>query len=342
MSSNIISVDPNDISLVSNQNYSGGIINATSPALSWSFSPIFSLIICITTIISNGTLLLLFAKDRNLRTPFTIYLIILLSANVLNTFIDNPLDIFRSLHEDWPLGYGWCSLSIYLEYFVAGGILYTHALISLNRTWALVFPISYRKNHSKKLALMACLTVWTFIHILLLPMYLNDALYYRSSGGECYLNSAAQPKWAVAIQFLIFCVPEVVILLIYVLILCKRKQKRVVAAAVAMIVFSDTHETRQRSRINNGRATNKEMAKVGTIYCAYPLIALSLLTASVIICWTPRILLETVATLTEVSDHDALFEVFDVIFVLQPIMDAIVFGISIPELRTAIIAIFRK
>lgn len=40
---------------------------------------------------------------KRTRTLFAIYFITLLNANLLNTFIDNPLDICGSLNEDWPL-----------------------------------------------------------------------------------------------------------------------------------------------------------------------------------------------------------------------------------------------
>ena len=157
-------ISSND-SLLSNTNVT------TDPALlQWNALSAFTLVLLITGTLGNGGLLLLFLKDRTLRTPFNVYLINLLTANFVCVVFLYPMDLMTNLHSShWLLGNRACSLYIYTTYVIEAGIFHSHALIAVNRTWALVHPLSYRNVHSGRTAIFLCLGMWSYLNISMTP-----------------------------------------------------------------------------------------------------------------------------------------------------------------------------
>ena len=107
----------------------------------------------------------------------------------------------------------WFFISFF-NFFLQAGISGGHILIAVNRTWAVLHPISYRSIHSKRVAVLLCAGMWCYIHVVLLPGIIRDALYFRMdmASNSCYLDSAAQRSWAIAVQVVIFNNPQLIML----------------------------------------------------------------------------------------------------------------------------------
>lgn len=71
----------------------------------WGFFPIFGLVITILSLVFNGTTLIVFVKDKRLRSQiFSIYPIILLSNNVVYAVMENPLAVRHFLYPTEKMG----------------------------------------------------------------------------------------------------------------------------------------------------------------------------------------------------------------------------------------------
>ncbi|GAV00777.1 hypothetical protein RvY_11578 [Ramazzottius varieornatus] len=196
----------------------------------WGYASVLSLVIMIAGFITNSSALLVFIKNSNtLITPFNVYLINLLLANLSNLIVFYPLDIFHQVNgNNWRLGTHVCTLYLY-GFFVLNAFMgNSHLLIIFNRLWAVTFPISYRNTHSRSLAIKICVGMWIYLHACLLPGVILDALYYRPplETDGCQFNVAAQFDWGESTQLLNFHVPLMLIALNYIFIVYKTMRRR--------------------------------------------------------------------------------------------------------------------
>lgn len=177
----------------------------------WTVMPIFSIITFILGLIGNGIVLLLFAVDATLRTPFNCYLISLLIANLCLVIMQYSMDIVSNLYQQqWFLGDAACTVYLYAEYVIQGAMFNSHQLIALNRVWAAVHPLSYRSVHSMRIATLLCILNWVYVHAVVVPGWAADALYYRLpvKDNGCQLNAAAWPVWGLVNQLLTYDLPQ--------------------------------------------------------------------------------------------------------------------------------------
>ena len=293
-------------------------VNTTtaSAILHWTALSAFTLVTFITGTLGNGCLLLLFLKERILRTPFNVYLINLLIANFICVIILYPMDLMANLHSSqWLLGDRACTLANYSTYVVAAGMFHSHMLIAVNRTWALVHPLSYRSIHSTRAAIFLCVTMWIYLHFTVAPEIIMDALYYRLPADMfgCKANTAVEPirTYDRVSQMLFYNLPHAVMVITF-LIICgvnlsagnKARRINVVAphyfsrgrTKTRTVTTNPRGAVPERSVMNSKerpvRRVRHEVAQKNVTTTPYRrplrgLPLLTLLTISVQICWTP-------------------------------------------------------
>ena len=79
----------------------------------WNLLPVASLVVFVVSLLGNMMLLLIFVKDSSLRTPFNVYIINLLIANLACILVQYPMDIITNLFNAWLLGNTACTLYLY-------------------------------------------------------------------------------------------------------------------------------------------------------------------------------------------------------------------------------------
>lgn len=82
----------------------------------WTYLPCLFTFATILSILFNGSLMLVFITDRDLRTPFNVYMMNLLTANFLCSAVQNPLEIINSIYPTFWLGPQVCTLYQYGAY----------------------------------------------------------------------------------------------------------------------------------------------------------------------------------------------------------------------------------
>ena len=147
----------------------------------WSYLPVFGIIVLIAAFLTNSTLLLTLLRNPQLRTPFTVYIINLLISNTINTLFPQIFDIV-SMVRPWPaLGWGFCEAYLYTSYIVHAAVYNSHFFIALNRIWAVVSPMTYRHYHTKQKAIIVSIALWIYIHMVNLPGFIRDHVYHHST-----------------------------------------------------------------------------------------------------------------------------------------------------------------
>lgn len=165
----------------SSANASGFTGNSTNWVTSGSWSPVAvgMAVIHIIIILTNGTALLLFAIEKELRTSFTIYIINLQCVTFFQFAMNGFFYTAKIYYQKWVYGNAACTLYLYVHWIVSPWQSNCHVLITLNRLWAVAFPVNYRNYHNKKVAIAICTGVGIFSHAYSLPRYVFDRLYYR-------------------------------------------------------------------------------------------------------------------------------------------------------------------
>ena len=187
---------------------------------------IFDHILFWPTVIFNGFLLYVFLAYRRLQTSFTIYIIAVLFYNLINVLIEQISDMFRQSYSTYVLGAVFCTIDLYFSWAIWGMTMHSHVLITLNRLWALFFPLSYRDHHTKKMALLFCLVTFVYVNLWTLPGLVLDGLYYRKplDVEKCHLNGEAQVLWSMIVMFVVYDLPIVIIVFAFPLLYCRQRQ----------------------------------------------------------------------------------------------------------------------
>ena len=327
----------------------------------WTFLPSFSLAVLLLAIITNGTVLYLFFRHRQLRTPFTVYIINLLSANLLTMLIQVPIYLVANLEPYWWIGRTACNLYIY-GFFLQAGMCNSHALISLNRLWAVVRPISYRQRHTKRTAWSISGIMWVYVHVMTFPGFIADILYYRlpEETYGCFLNKNPQPAWAVIHQFVVFNLPVLVIVVTYPVVCYhywhRGNRKRpikvtplevdVQASKGTEIVTLDRapsrgdcltgeKETMSRKRVAVPRELNND-SNVGSPYGrrlkSRGFLVLTFVTFGMLVFWLPSMVFYTVIVFHSV-EWQAFQQAGTVLWFIQSVADPVMFMLALSDLQ---------
>ncbi|XP_055357539.1 high-affinity lysophosphatidic acid receptor-like [Paramacrobiotus metropolitanus] len=251
--------------------------------------------------------------DKALRSSsFNVYIITLFTSNLLYAAVDGPVKILTMAATGWRLGRSFCTLSLYAIYVLAPMTLHTHLLISLNRAWALFWPIGYRNYHTAKTAGAICVIMVFYVHAWQLPGVILDALYYRLSPEKgCWLNRAAIPVYA-ALQNWTQTAPTFFVPLCYPFLLLKYYlRKRKIA---------------ERSAGNNGGLVQVQQPlrkKAGQ-----PFLITTMFTVAFTVCWLPT---PVFYLMTESAPNAyPVFRQFQAAaYSLLPILDPILFCLTI-------------
>lgn len=170
--------------------HTAGNISAILDAV-WPPVLVTQLVLLILLILLNGFLLAMYIFKRNLRTSFSVYIMALLSSNIFYGLTRSSLDVIDGIYGVWWTGERSCDLYLYSNWVIYAFPTHCHILITVNRLWAITYPISYRGRHTQKVAVALCALMAVYIHVVTLPGVILDAAYYRLPVVEngCYINS---------------------------------------------------------------------------------------------------------------------------------------------------------
>lgn len=335
---------------ISSKSLFGSVTNFTTSLRGpvWNFSSSFTLIVCVSSLLLNGSTFLIFLRNRHLRIqPFSVYLMFLLVYNFLLAALQNPLGIIDSLYSSWWLGKGWCIVYRYSGSVITALGMYTHVLVTFSRLWAITYPISYRRVHSRSTAVLLCTCMCTYVHIVYLPEFVPKMPRINPS---TLTNCRAQYNNSVPVQIIMYVGAILIIFLAYPFICYKRTQRKKerthrVTAPAASSKKAVTNELshgagRSEQQISAVTPTTTHPQRLPTKDPgAYGFAVLTLLTSSAIVCWTPATVIFLVNAFTPFKNH-LIFQTVLSIFSVQPVLDPILFAISLGDLRKGFRQVF--
>ncbi|OQV17886.1 hypothetical protein BV898_08017 [Hypsibius exemplaris] len=308
----------------------------------WSYLPGLSLVICIIALASNGLVLWLFIRHEHLRTPFTTYIMNLLVVNLFNEIFQQPLTIISKLRTFSSLGTHFCTAFLYGSYVIHSLVYNSHFLITLNRIWAVAHPVSYRQYHTRKVALRTCLAFWMYIHLVMLPGFIQDAMFYRIPLSQgCNIDKQKQYAWFVTEQLMLYDIPLASLILAYPTIcffVVRRhiRHSRLIQADNGEFGLQHWRATGSRDEGSDVRPPLRPPK--GSPSKAF--VVLTILTLSNIFFLLPLTVGYNLSIFNAYRSYESwqsFNEVFSMLFYAQAVFDPILFTLALADLRLAFI-----
>ena len=324
--------------------------------LTWTTISSFNVFVLTTGLFTNLSVILLFVQNASLRTPFTIYLVNLLVANLMCSVVYYPLQLLNDLYAIWWTGTNVCTVYQYAQWIAQSAMCNAHLMIALNRLWAVTLPVSYRQNHKKSMAVTICVATWVFVHVCLVPGLVLDALYHRlpEDINGCAVNTDANNVYWNIIQFVSYNGPELGVIIAYFAICYKTFQRYRDKVRPSVPVAASG---RQSSAV---RSVKAESATTGTMNhhsndteqpcCSrfmcwrmrkrnteHGFLMLTLMTLAIFICYTPENVYYTVWAIDKesISSVSSLYLPAAVLYEMTAVLDPIWFVLALPDFRQA-------
>ncbi|XP_055336551.1 5-hydroxytryptamine receptor 1A-like [Paramacrobiotus metropolitanus] len=308
-----------------NQTLKDGMNASSAPNVPFAISCLLGT--TVATLATNCGVLAVFLINKSLRTAFNVYIMALLSANIIFAAVDGPLKLLAYPYPDWRLGPAVCTLRIYSVYIIAAMAIHFHLLITLNRVWAMFWPVSYRNSHSTALAWCLCGGTVFYLHVVLLPGILLDAVYYRISVERgCWLDFSRQFAWATFTSWWVFIGPKVFIPICYPFLWRKEMRRRAIIAAgqrFAEMTMTSTPPTPADMTTAPARPQRSRLR---------PFIVLTLFTISIIVCWMPSLMYYQLLNFVSMDKLKTFGKVADILYSLQGLLDPVFVCLSLSKM----------
>ncbi|UJR13451.1 hypothetical protein I4U23_000465 [Adineta vaga] len=128
---------------------------------------LFSL--AIFTILGNLLILYAIRTEKRLRTVSNLFILSLAFADLVVGIFVMPLSAANIITGQWPFSTVLCQMWLSVDYVASTASIFNLVLLSLDRYWAVVYPLRYLQNRSRKQATNFIVIVW-FISSLWAPV----------------------------------------------------------------------------------------------------------------------------------------------------------------------------
>ncbi|OWA50759.1 hypothetical protein BV898_15265 [Hypsibius exemplaris] len=323
---------------VSTQNTSD---NLTSSTAVWGSSASFSLTILLITVLANLFVLSAFVCHKSLQTPFHVYLINLLVTYLAYAVLFMPLEVITNLYTTWWLGSAVCTYSIYGIWVFQAGMINSHLLITINRIWAVTFPHSYRLRHTGRVALLSVAGMWICLHCALLPGIILDAMYYRLPEDRtgCMINTNdTLGGWSMAVQIVIYDVPDAIILLAYPIICYQTFVAR--RARLKHMRVSHLSSVGTVQRPHSVGPSEQPAPRLAPKGAGHAFTLLTVMTFCILLCYFPNQVYYT-AIIFYQDNWPGFFRISCILFDLAGVIDPLFAVLTFRSLRSKLRRLFR-
>ncbi|XP_055344045.1 adipokinetic hormone/corazonin-related peptide receptor variant I-like [Paramacrobiotus metropolitanus] len=297
-----------------------------------------TVVTCISFMLNLAALILQFLPQTQI-TSFAIYLIVICSSNVVYLAVVRPIGTLSSLTNTWTGGHSLCVIFLYFQKVVSVIPVLAHVLISINRLWAIKYPMSYRQHHHKKVAILLCLTMIGYVHLVPFPAFLVDFFYCNPPEKQrgCQPITGSMIHWSRTDFVLHRLIPLVFIVGVYIYIIVRRWQRR--------------REVTDQDAGNRGSSQNCTSARTAVLAAAEraragtwrtrpmtgvirrrrvkPFIVLTMTSVSVLICWIPADVYWFAMVYLDVRLSSAVFSVATTLYSVQMIFDPLMWFFSL-------------
>ncbi|OQV17230.1 hypothetical protein BV898_08628 [Hypsibius exemplaris] len=164
------------------------------------------------------------SSAAELCSPFSYYIINIFLADLMLAVFES-LMVVEKYYGHWILGRTTCTTALFLFLCGEGVVGNIHFLVSLNRTWAMFFPLHFRRNNTKRTAAGLCAQVWLGTVVAISVWLSFNFPYVVEPIGHCRLQVAAVRTVSI-IMMPVFVTPTIFIIAIYPVLWRKHQAQR--------------------------------------------------------------------------------------------------------------------
>lgn len=121
---------------------------------------VFLYLIVSVTIFGNILVLMAVKSHKRLQTVFNIYVVNLAFTDVLVAVTAMSFYTLDNILGYWPFGRIMCGVWIFFDYGMTFVSVFTLCIISIDRFWAVSWPIHYKSHNNTKKAIGMVAGVW--------------------------------------------------------------------------------------------------------------------------------------------------------------------------------------
>lgn len=211
-------------------------------------------LLCIMTFAVAANSFLLYSYTRNrksLQSSFNVYVVSLSFSSMCLAVSSNFSDSMHMIFRSWFFGRPLCTFLLYGSNLFNPLQIHLHLILTLNRLWAVTFPITFRNYHSVKFAVGTICILLLYIHGWFIPAYLQDAMFYREDNASyCFINQEAQPLWTFWSNNILYNLPSLIIIFSYPYIAFKVwRQRRITVGPTAELGQSFSTNVKSRNSV---------------------------------------------------------------------------------------------
>ncbi|XP_055340577.1 5-hydroxytryptamine receptor 1B-like [Paramacrobiotus metropolitanus] len=270
-------------------------------------------------------------------TSFSIYLVALYLANIVYCAVVTTMEITGDLYGTWWMGHPLCIFYNYFEYIASLAAVMFHALIAINRIWAISHPVSYRLYHNKKIAGLLCLASLFYVHFLELPGLIMDALYYHLPEEDhgCHINTVAMPVWGWIEHVFCRLLPLVLVVFTFVYtnaVIWYRRRRRA-NLVTAPPNGSDGNPNSANSIPAKGRGGQMAAASGNQKREVKASLVLTMNAISVLVCWLPADILFDGYLFFGIAFSNTAFTTVMLLYSMQSVFDPLMLLISLRKIK---------
>ncbi|GAU95123.1 hypothetical protein RvY_06798 [Ramazzottius varieornatus] len=307
----------------------------------WTACPVVLAIIIPIAAVLNGGVCIVLILTRQSQPPFNIYLINLTFSNFCFILCYLPLDIVNSIYVRWTLGRTACAYYQFAYWLFHGCLTNSHVLLTMNRLWAIFFPLHYHRHQirHRNRATLICVGMWIYVSgfltigIVMTPVLVDTV--------PCTLETDKNLQWAKAAQTVLYDIPLVFLAFAVPLVWYKRRLRRTRPVQVLNARERDKHQSQQQaiavamtanSTFDSSKSRDASVLAVRKAMERSYFQLWLVLTSMTVLCWAPLICYYAVVFYGG-PYYVHLVEVGTFLYAVTPVIDPILLMIIIPVLR---------
>ncbi|XP_055330431.1 adenosine receptor A1-like [Paramacrobiotus metropolitanus] len=191
---------------------------------------IFKMIADPIAMLLNFVPLVILLTHKNLQTPFSVYIVVVMFASFLYASIEFLLTILETYGS---FTVALCYVQQCAQWLISPQWSNAQLQICLNRIWALTFPISYKERHTKRLAIKIIAANWIVLYIIGIPTIVVNTVYKPATPAKpfvsCTTDMVALGRYSFGDMIITLTIPTIVVVVSYPYLLyqqLKRSKKR--------------------------------------------------------------------------------------------------------------------
>ena len=173
-------------------------------------------IIFLISVVGNSLVCMVIARRRRMRTVTNYFILNLAIADLTVTCICIPFDIpVQENSYKWPYGAFMCKILYPLQTMSMFASIFTLTAVSLNRFWAIIYPL--KRQMTKSHAVVAIISLWVISGLLTIPYTM--VLHLDENSGQCdevWPEPAARKAYTASLFVFQYMFPLTVITIAYV------------------------------------------------------------------------------------------------------------------------------